>query len=696
MRFGVAFYKKVPIFRWLIAFAIGIVVSFYCTIPLYAIVLAALLSVGTIVYFSFCSLAINYRFGYVNGGAIMLLFVCLGFAILHQYRWSNRSNYLGKYYTGAQPYWVVLQETPITKAKTYKAKALVKAVFVANQWRSVKAQTLLYFYKTDTIASKLQYGNQLIIQSALQSIPKAANPGAMNYHEYCSFQNIDYQVFVASNKYIVLDSLEQSAVVQHFQQVQQFVLTTLKKYIHQSQAVAVAEALLIGYRNDLDKDLLQAYSTAGIVHIIAISGLHLAMLYSLLVVLLRPFKNLKGYVYMEPIIIIVVLWWFAFLAGAAPSVIRSAIMCSCMAIGKSVQKKANAYNTLAISAMLILVFQPFSLWDVGFQLSFAAVVSILLFSHQLQKLVSFRNKLLLHCWQLLCITMAAQILTLPIVLYHFHQMPTLFLGTNVIAVPLSALILYGEILLLVVAAIPILPVYIGKMLEFCLVMLNKYIAKVAILPFAAFTNVAFLWPQVFCCIAALLLLYGWLYYRQATYLLTSLLCFVVATGIGCWDALQKKGQLLAIVYQVPKQTAIDVVAGNGYRFIGNKAMFTNESSIHFFLQPTRIRYRLYNLQASTAIVQHPNCIYSANKKIILVNRGFTIPKGHTPIAAHTLIVCQNAPVTIPQLRAAFTFDQLIFDGSNSLWKISKWKKDCDSLHLRHHCTPTDGAAVIQL
>jgi competence protein ComEC len=161
-----------------------------------------------------------------------------------------------------------------------------------------------------------------------------------------------------------------------------YILKTLRTYIKGEQETSVAEALLIGYRDDLDRDLVQAYSNTGVVHVIAISGLHLGLIYWLLLFLLKPLDKTKQLKWLKPVIAISLLWIFSLLTGAGASVIRAAIMFTAIGFGGLLGKKGNIYNSMAASAFVMLCYNPFLLWDVGFQLSYAAVLSIVLFLYQ--------------------------------------------------------------------------------------------------------------------------------------------------------------------------------------------------------------------------------------------------------------------------------------------------------------------------
>ena len=187
---------------------------------------------------------------------------------------------------------------------------------------------------------------------------------------------------------------------------------------------------------------------------------------------------------LRPIFILTGLWLFSLLAGAQPSVLRSAFMFTCIVLGDSFARKSSIYNTLALSALLLLCINPYWLWDVGFQLSYAAVLSIVIFMQPIYHWFYIKNKTLDFIWKLNAVTIAAQILTVPIGIYHFHQFPLNFLLTNFLAVPLSSFILLDEILLCIISFIPSLAAIIGKFISWLIWIMNSYIERIEMLPFS--------------------------------------------------------------------------------------------------------------------------------------------------------------------------------------------------------------------
>ena len=208
---------------------------------------------------------------------------------------------------------------------------------------------------------------------------------------------------------------------------QYFFRSRLKKFIPGRKEYGLAEALLIGYRGDLDKDLSNAYANTGTVHIIAISGMHLALIYGLLMWLFKPVAEKGKLIWLKSILLLLTLWSFSFLCGAQPSILRATISISFILLARILHRRSSTLNALAGSAFLLLCYDPYYLLDPGFQLSFAALTSILIFNQPIRNLFETKNKLIGYVYDLVAVTLAAQILTLPVSIYHFHQFPVYFL-----------------------------------------------------------------------------------------------------------------------------------------------------------------------------------------------------------------------------------------------------------------------------
>ena len=673
----------------------GILLQYHLHIPpLQFYILGAVGSIFFIAY-QFLGTAKKFSLRWVSGMAITLLFIAVGGVLSFVKNIEHNPKWIGKFYSEKTPVILTLQEPIVDKPKSFKALAKAEAVWINGEWKNVTGDVLLYFRK-DSSKPNLDYGSQIILAKNLMPIINAGNPGGFNYARYCSFQNITYQAFLNDDAFITLPTKSTNWFDGALIAARTKVLSILRDNIKDPDELSVAEALLIGYRDDLDRDLVQSYSNTGVVHIIAISGLHLGMIYGLLLVLFKPFKKFKFTKILKPITILFVLWGFSFIAGAAPSILRSAVMFTFIVLGESIGKRTNMYNSLAASAMLILLFNPFSLWDVGFQLSYSAVLSIVVFQKHINQWFFIKNKLLKGLWSLNAVTLSAQILTLPIVLYHFHQFPTLFMFTNLFAVPFSGLVLYAELLLLVTYFIPYVGPMVGKMAGFGVGVMNKFIQQVDTLPFSVWTSLQISIPQAIILYGSIIGFAAWLIHKHAKSFIIGTVFLVTFFALRSIDFAQRNQQQKIIVYNVPNHTAIDLIEGRNYKFIGDSILIEDGFLCNFHIKPSRVLHRI-NPGDSLQNSSFQNHLISVNQKnILIVDEALQLPTSQKKIKLDAIILTKNPKIYLSRLSTSFDCDQYIFDSSNPFWKIAHWKKDADSLHLRHHSTATDGAFVMDL
>ncbi len=680
-----------PALRLLIALCAGILLQYHLKIQLPVLLIAAAFAFIVIVLFQFLSSSLRYKFAFLKGLCVTLLFIAVGGCLSFTKNNVNNNVWLGKYFEQGKPVIATLRDNLVIKEKSYKTIATVNAVYINKKWQNVDGDILLYFKKDSTIPN-IKYGSQILVTKNLNSIINSGNPGGFNYAEYCSFQNIYYQGFLKDGDFIILPTSQTNWFSSLLINIRTNVLNILRTNINNPDELSIAEALLIGYRDELDRDLVRAYSNTGVVHIIAISGLHLGMIYGLILFLFKPFNRFKWGKIAKPITIIFVLWMFSLIAGMAPSILRSAIMFTVIAIGEAFNKKSNIHNGLALSAIIILIINPFSLWDVGFQLSYTAVLSIVVFSPYIKNWFYFKNKLLAAFWNLNSITLSAQILTLPVVLYHFHQFPLLFLVTNIFAVPWSGFILYLELLLLVFCWWQPAATFIGKGIEWMIWVMNKFILSIDSLSFAVLEYLQISIPQAIILFAIIICFCYWLINKNKKMFFATLSFVTIFFTLRSIDFIGKYQQKKVIVYNVPNHQAIDIIEGRKYEFIGDSIMNEEGFLKNFHIKPSRTLHRI-NADALENIYSTNNFIYTKNKIIALVDSPLQKVRNEK-IKVDAIVISKNPKLYMNQLTAMFDCKTIIFDGSNPNWKINYWKKDCDSLHIDYHICATQGAYVI--
>ncbi len=685
-----ATWKTHPFVKITPAFISGILLQWYLQLSLTVIFVPAM--VAALMLFAGCWLpaAGKYAFRWLQGLLIMLLIAATGAVwtysktSLHQPGWLGNNN-------AATAIRATIEEPLTEKPKTYKTTARITAVRNADgSWVKQEGKIIVYIRKKDSIPP-LHYGVQILFSKTVQPIRNSGNPGAFNYQQYCAFQHIYHQVMLGEEEYVLLPGNDGSRLQQWLYSCRRRLINILQKNIPGTVEQGVAEALLIGYRDDLDKTLLQSYNNTGVVHIIAISGLHLGMIYSIMAAFFSLLPGSRRHTLYKGILLLTIIWLFTLLAGAAPSILRAAVMFSFIITAGILQRKNSICNSLAASACCLLLYDPFYLWDLGFQLSYAAVLSIVLFRKPVYNWCKVNNKLLNSLWQLLSVTLAAQVLTLPVVLFYFHRFPLFVLFSNMVAVPLSGLVLYVELLLLMVCWWAAAAHYAGLLLYWLIKLLNAFIVHMNSIPYAAITQVQLNTAQVILAYLCIMAVYSWLGHKNKKAFWVACCSLLLMIAVTASQKQKNMQQQKLVVYNINRQAAAEIIQGTNAGYWGDSTVLGNQALVQNYLLPAHTQWQV---QKARLLRNH---VYTCNGKKILFCTTPVLPAaGRRLLAVDILVVSGNPALSVMQLQACFTCKQLVFDSSNPLWKIEKWKKACDSLHLRFHSVPEQGAFIADL
>ncbi|MEO5564228.1 MAG: ComEC/Rec2 family competence protein [Chitinophagaceae bacterium] len=692
---AVYFWKKSLFIRLLPPFIAGIVLQWRMQLPLHILFLIVVIPLFTLIGFFLLPFFRRYKLSFVNGLFTFILFTCIGAILTYNKDIRHYKQWFEHEYSDSSSLLVTLDEPLAEKTKSFKAVATISHIINKDKIIPVKGRVIIYFTK-DSLPVVPGYGTQLIFKKSLQEIKNTGNPGAFDYKRYCLFQDITHQVYLGSHDFGLLTTKNENRLTAFIFLVKEKILSILRTHIKKEKELGLAEALLVGYKDDLDKSLVQSYSNTGVVHIIAISGLHLGLIYWILVILFQPLKKRKKLKWLSPLLIISGLWMFSLLAGAQPSVLRSALMFSCIAAGEGFGRKTNIYNSLALSAFLLLCYNPFWLWDVGFQLSYAAVLSIVLFMQPIYNLFYFKNKIVDAIWKLNAVTLAAQILTIPFCIYYFRQFPNYFLITNLVAVPLSSIVLIGEIILCLVSLLPSLGLFIGKILLWLISVMNAFIEKTEAMPFSVWKGLYITMPQL---LLLLIFISGgsyWLLERSVTGLkigLVSLLGFIVIRSL---SFIQADNQQKIIIYNIPQKSGIDFIDGRHYFFAGDSLLQQDDPARNFHLNPSRIMHRSNSLISAPILNKVDNYISWHHKRILFLDKPVYYRPGAGKQIIDLLILSKNPKLYILKLAESLDIKQVVFDASVPVWKAAYWKKDCEQLHIPWHDVTVKGAFAMNL
>ena len=339
----------------------------------------------------------------------------------------------------------------------------------------------LYLPK-DTVSQSLSLGHRLLFYTIIQPPVNRGNPEEFDYERYCLLHGISGSAWVPSDNWQLLNLPRKLTLKQQALLLQQQVVKTYDSWNLGADEKAILSALTIGDKSDLDPTLRQDFSVAGIAHVLALSGMHIGILWMLLDFILFPLKRSAKGRWIKWLLIVGLLWSFAFVTGLQPSVIRAVVMCMLLEFARLVHRPLLSLNTLGMAALAMLVLNPALLFDVGFQLSFVAVASIFLLYGPLYRLIPSLPRWLNPVWSLLCVSVVAQIGTAPLSMYYFGQFSVYFLLTNLVAAALVPLILYGCAVAWAFCWWPMFQDWITKALQLLLFILNRSADIVSHLP----------------------------------------------------------------------------------------------------------------------------------------------------------------------------------------------------------------------
>jgi competence protein ComEC len=694
---GIPIWKTAPMLRLLLPLILGILLYWYFPVLIWVILFSLVSFISGYFLFLLLPLSVRFKIQWLQGLLIHLIICCLGMLITWQADIRHQNNWYGHRYRSGDYLIVQINEAPVQKTKTWKAEVIIEAIVHNDSSLPASGKMLVYFFK-DSGMSNLHYGDRILIHKDPQNIKNSGNPGAFNYERYAAMQQIFQQVYVKQEDWAKLNGNAGNPFQQFLYTTRNNILAALQRNINNSKdELGIAEALLIGYTNDLDRDLVQAYSNTGVVHIIAISGMHLALIYVLLIWIFSRVPLIKQSKLLQTILILGCLWLFSLLTGGAASVLRSAVMFSFIHIGNNFVRKTSIYNALASSAFVLLCYNPYYLWDVGFQLSYLALIGIVVFQKPVYGLLHIKNKWLDKIWQLAAVSLAAQILTFPICIFYFHQFPLLFLLANILVVPLSSIILYAEIMLITCAWFHPLAVWVGKVTTGMLLLMNTLIEKINQLSFAV-------WDNISATVLSTVMLYmiltcwaAWLLNKHRNSFIVGLLFLMLFISLHTYQDWKVLNQQVLIVYNVTKHRAIDIIEGANCRFIGDSVMHADQHLQQLNLKPARLFWHVSAEQSNGEQAKDLVHFYQLHgTRIALINGSTKFDPLVKKIDLNLIVISGNPSINIPELAMVFNCKQFVFDASNSLWKIGKWQADCSALHLQCHSVPAQGAFVTDL
>ncbi|SFF69767.1 competence protein ComEC [Salegentibacter agarivorans] len=433
--------------------------------------------------------------------------------------------------------------------------AEVEKIFSTENSRAVKGKILLSISK-DSINKELVPGMKLLVPYKLKNIAEPLNPYRFNYRNYMQKQRVEKQLQVGDSEIKIINEKEESAV-SYASKLREKIIKKLPETKIEKNELAIIQALLLGQRQDISKEIYEEYAAAGAIHNLAVSGLHVGIILLILNWLFKPFNYFKNGLIFKTILLIILMWGFAILAGLSPSVVRAVTMFSFIPIGMQMRRKTSVLNSLFISLFILLLVNPYFIFQVGFQLSYLAVFAIVTIQPKLFKLWQPKFKITKYFWGLLSVSIAAQIGVLPLSLFYFHQFPGLFFLSNLVVLPVLGIILGLSILVILLSLLNLLPNFIAETYGKLISLMNQFISWVAGKEEFVFTDIHFnIWQNL----SAYLLIISFilLLYQKSFRNLVFFLCGILIFQNSMLYSKMQNSTSESIVFHKPRKTMIGI------------------------------------------------------------------------------------------------------------------------------------------
>jgi competence protein ComEC len=502
------FLQKSPFFRAVLPFCTGIALA-----NAKILISSALLIQATIVLFLVAAV-IAFKGGFarnlLSGVAFNLFFLFAG-ATSYTMRASVPE------FPGADYHVCTLLETPGERAKTWRAEVMITAAGRAGTIVKHQEQVIVYFLKSDSLILP-SVGEQIIFFTSPSGITNDDNPYAFDYRGYLQRRQIYRQVMLSERDWQRLEKDAGMSSRVLAEEIREQLLAVYERNGLSGDELAILSALTLGYRKTLDPEIRQTFANSGAMHVLAVSGLHVGIVFMAFRMLFSFFNRFRWGRWIYVVAAVLVLWGYAFLTGLSPSVQRAALMFSLIQVGEGLRRPVNVYNTLATSAFILLCFNPVLLFEVGFQLSYSAVLGIVYFQPRMAALFQFRNKIASYLWGLFTVSLAAQLGTFAVSSFYFRQFPVWFWISNFVVIPAAFLFIVLAAGILVFSFFPVISSFLalisGKLVSSVLVFLKA----VESLPGAVYAGFHFNSISLIASLSAILLLVLFIESRRKLFL----------------------------------------------------------------------------------------------------------------------------------------------------------------------------------
>ncbi|MGB0891499.1 MAG: ComEC/Rec2 family competence protein [Flavobacteriaceae bacterium] len=664
--------------HFLVFLIVGIVIQFYTNLWTFGFLnLGITITVLLLNLIAFKVLKKALLFSFTS----FLLWFFVGVSSVFIQTESNYKNYYTKHNKESSTYLVKIYE--VLKPGNYYHKYKIKVL----QTDSVKTRgKLLLNLQKDSLKAILTVDDVIVLKPELKELIPPLNPHQFNYKDYLAKQGIHQQVFINNKQFQKINNSTVSLFglsAKFRNKIQQ----SLLKYNFSKNEFGVINALLLGQRQDISKELINNYAKAGAIHILAVSGLHIGIILLILSAIFKPLERVKNGKFLKLFLIVLLLWMYAFIAGLSASVVRAVTMFTFVAVGSVSNRKNNVYFSLITSMFFLLLVNPMFLFDVGFQLSYLAVFGIVWVQPKLYNLCKPKFLIFDKLWQLFTVSIAAQVGILPVSLYYFHQFPSLFILSNLVIIPFLGVILMCGILIIVLSIFKLLPQFLADTYEYIIYSMNKFVSWIANQEDFLFKELSVSFLLMF---ALYFLVFSGVYFltkRKNKPLLLFLVSVITIQSVFMFEKYQRDSVNELVVFHKSRTSILAERKGNML------SVFHEMDSVKIRKQKLLISYKLGENVGLKFSSHFYNMYQTKNNKLLVIDSLgiYQNLKLNQPI-----VLLRHSPkINLKRLIKELKPKQVIADGSNYKSYVNRWEVTCEKEKTPFHYTGQNEAYIIK-
>jgi len=667
------------IIRFTICLIIGIILSKTLSFSVfYSFLITVCFTALTVFLYFIFKKKNNYL--YIFGITCYLTFIAFGLFISNSNEDLNKTNHFSNYSSrDTASTTITFRVRELLKPNAFSKRYYVDILKLNNNTVIGKA---LLNVKKDSLQSHLPI--DAIYTTALQlvDVKKPLNPDQFSYKDYLEKQQVHYQLYADHTNLLQLQN-KTHTLFGYAAKLRNHINSKLNPYQYTNDQLSIINALILGQRQNITKEVYDNYTNAGAIHILAVSGLHVGIILLILNLVFKPVERLKNGKFYKTLILVILLWTYALIAGGSASIIRATTMFSIVAIGINLKRPTNIYNTLAVSVFVLLLIKPNFLFDVGFQLSYAAVIAIVSFQPILEKLWTPKYKIVTLLWQTLTVTVSAQFGIIPISLYYFHQFPSLFWLSNLIVIPFLSIILGLGLLVITLALFGLPKTLLSDAFGMVINWMNSFFGWISSQEDFLIIDIPFTISQVIVSYIFIFCLYALYHnknYRWLQLTLISVLVLQLSYTIVQFNS--KSNQF--IVFHKSRNTLLGKKHNNQFATFSTLKTAETNAIIRSFA----VKNALQTIPSKPI-----TNLYKLNNKHLLVVDSLAVfnLKG---ITVDYVVLTQSPKLNLTRLIDSLKPKVIIADGNNYRSYVNRWEATCLKQKLPFYHTGKTGAYII--